>query len=61
MGTQSESLDTSSVGMDLCGLRRMKELNVRRRSCEHVVMLFCKQGWRQERRDLFVWRGVKSQ
>jgi hypothetical protein len=61
MGTQSESLDTPNVDMDLCCLTRMEEVNARRRSCEHVVILFCKQGGRRERRDLCVWRGVKSQ
>jgi hypothetical protein len=44
IGTASESLASSRVYMDLHGLRRMEELEARRRICGHVVMLLCKRG-----------------
>jgi hypothetical protein len=61
IGTKSESLATSRVGMDLLGLRTMEELEARRRICGQVVILLCERGVRRERRDLCVRQGVKSQ
>jgi hypothetical protein len=61
MGTESESAAPSSVDVDLHDLRRMEELEARRRTCGHVVMLLCQRGVRRGRRDVCVRRGVKSQ
>jgi hypothetical protein len=41
MRTKIESLAPSSVVMDLHSLRRMDEMEARRRTCSHVMMLFC--------------------
>jgi hypothetical protein len=62
MRTESESLTPSGVDMDyLRGMRRMEELEARRKICGHVVILLWKRGVRQERRVLCVRRGVKSE
>jgi hypothetical protein len=61
-GIERESVVPSSVATDLRGLRRMEEMEARRRTCGHVViLLFHNRGVRRWRRDLCVWRGVKSQ
>jgi hypothetical protein len=41
MGTESEVVDPVIVEMDLHDWRRMEESEARRRTCGHVVMLFC--------------------
>jgi hypothetical protein len=56
--TESESLAPSRVDTVLRGLRRMEELEARRRICGHVVILLLHRGARRERRGLCVRRGV---
>jgi hypothetical protein len=61
MRTESEVVDLVIVEIDLHDWRRMEELEARRRTCGHVVMLFWQRGVRRGRRDVCVRRGGKSQ
>jgi hypothetical protein len=54
MWIESEVVDPLSVDMDLQDWRRMESLVARRRTCGHVVMLFCQRGVRRGRRDVCV-------
>jgi hypothetical protein len=61
-GTIRELVAPSRVViMDLRGLRRMGELEARRRTCGHVAILLSHRGVRWWRRVLRVRRGVNSQ
>jgi hypothetical protein len=60
MGTEKEAAAPSRVDMDFHDLRRMEELEARRRTCGHVVMLFYQFGVRRARRDVCVFGGVRS-
>jgi hypothetical protein len=44
MGIESEVAAPSRVNTDLHDLRRMEELEARRRTCGQVVMLLCYKG-----------------
>jgi hypothetical protein len=61
MGTDCEVVDYSSIDIDLHDLRGMEELEARRRSCGHVVMLLSQRGARRGRRVECVRRGANSQ
>jgi hypothetical protein len=61
MGIESEAVDPVGVDLDLQDWRRMEVTVARMRTCGHVVMLFRQRLVRHWRRDVCVWRGVKSQ
>jgi hypothetical protein len=51
MGTEIEVVDPASVDVDLHDWRKMVVLVARRRTCGHVVVLFCQMRMRGGRRD----------